>query len=67
MNMLAHQNALLLAQQKINEYERLLAEKNSYLAKLELDLEHAVNQCKQIAAQGLWINRRKPGLEQNHK
>ena len=66
MSILTQQTALLLAQQKINEYERVLAEKNSYLAKLEMDLEHAISQCKQIAAQRMWINRQEPGLEHNH-
>lgn len=70
-NLLRDQHLSML-QQKINEYERTLAEKNLYLAKLELDLEHAIHQCKKIAAQRVqalsanpnqWINRHEPGLE----
>lgn len=71
MNSLSNQQNLLL-QQKINEYERVIAEKNIYLAKLELDLEHAISQCKKIAADKIhtyssssskWISRHEPGVE----
>lgn len=59
-------------QQKLSEYERALADKNLYLAKLEMDLEHAIIQCKKFAAERLnacssnpnqWIHRHEPGLD----
>lgn len=54
--------------EKIAEYENTICEKDFYLAKLEMDLEHAITQCKKIAAsklnpQNMWINRQEPGLE----
>lgn len=63
---------LSMLEQKIYEYERALADKNIYLAKLEMDLEHAILQCKKFAAerrdaynasQNQWIHRPEPGLE----
>lgn len=54
-----------ILKQKIMEYEKLLAEKNLYLAKLEMDLEHLTMLCKKIANanSGQWIKRQEPGLE----
>ncbi len=53
--------------QKLAEYENAITEKDFYLAKLEMDLEHAIGQCQKIAAkcnsQGNWINQQEPGLE----
>ncbi len=72
LNLVAGDQHLSMLQKKICDYEQILAEKNIYLAKLELDLEHAIYQCKKIAAlrmQALssnpnqWINRHEPGLE----
>lgn len=50
MSELSNQQLLQVAQQKISEYEKLIAEKNLYLSRLEMDLEHAIRQCKKIAA-----------------
>lgn len=73
-NIIEKQRALLEArnqdlinlQQKLVEYQTTIKEKDYYLAKLEMDLEHAIGQCKKIAASKIghkWINRSEPGLE----
>lgn len=41
---------LIDLKQKLAEYENAIIEKDYYLAKLEMDLEHAIGQCKKIAA-----------------
>lgn len=53
---------------KLIECQTIINEKDYYLAKLEMDLEHAIGQCKKIAAAKnnsitQWINRSEPGLE----
>jgi DNA-binding protein H-NS len=57
-------------QEKLAEYQNTIHEKDCYLAKLEMDLEHAIGQCKKIAAAKFnssepWISRPEPGLESN--
>lgn len=64
----ARNQDLIKLRQKIAEYEHTISEKDYYLAKLEMDLEHAIGQCKKIAAakleaQNNWINQQEPGLE----
>lgn len=64
----ARNQDLINLRQKLAEYENTLSEKDYYLAKLEMDLEHAICQCKKIAAakldaQNNWINQQEPGLE----
>jgi hypothetical protein len=54
--------------QKLAEYETAILEKDYYLSRLEMDLEHAVGQCQKIAADknitsNKWINRGEPGVE----
>ncbi len=44
-----HNEELYTLRRKLFEYEQALREKDSYLAKLELDLEHAIAQCKRMA------------------
>lgn len=59
---------LINLRQKLAEYEHAITEKDFYLAKLEMDLEHAIGQCQKIAAkngQTNWINQQEPGLENN--
>ena len=72
LNLVTSDQHVSMLQKQIRDFEHTLAEKNIYLAKLELDLEHAINQCKKIAAQRMqalssnpnqWINRQEPGLE----
>lgn len=65
----ARDRDLTQLRQKIFEYERALTEKDYYLARLEMDLEHAITQCKKFAAERMtapstnnWLNRH-PGLE----
>ncbi len=64
----ARNQDLIKLRQKIAEYENTISEKDYYLSKLELDLEHAIGQCKKIAASKLeahnnWIQQQEPGLE----
>lgn len=47
-------NDLITLKQKLAEYESAIIEKDYYLAKLEMDLEHAIGQCKKIAAAKLY-------------
>lgn len=57
---------LINLRQKLAEYENAITEKDFYLAKLEMDLEHAIGQCQKIAAKcstQTWINQQEPGLE----
>ncbi len=59
---------LINLRQKLAEYEHTLSEKDYYLAKLEMDLEHAIGQCKKIAAAKMdahnnWIIQQEPGFE----
>lgn len=46
----ARNQDLINLRKKIAEYEHAIAEKDYYLARLEMDLEHAIGQCKKIAA-----------------
>jgi len=46
----AHNQDLVNLRQKLSEYENAITEKDFYLAKLEMDLEHAIGQCQKIAA-----------------
>lgn len=71
-NELAAKNLQLTnLQKKLEATEKALTHKNYYLAKLELDLEHAINQCQSISKekkllktnQNQWINRSQPGLD----
>ena len=64
----ARNQDLINLKQKLVEYQTTINEKDYYLAKLEMDLEHAIGQCKKIAASKVgnndkWINRQEPGLE----
>lgn len=64
----ARNQDLITLRQKIAEYQMTINEKDYYLAKLEMDLEHAIGQCKKIAASKFgsadkWMNRPEPGLE----
>lgn len=46
----ARNQDLINLRKKLAEYEHAITEKDFYLAKLEMDLEHAIGQCKKIAA-----------------
>lgn len=46
----ARNQDLLNLKQKLAEYENTLTEKDYYVARLEMDLEHAIGQCQKIAA-----------------
>lgn len=65
----ARNKDLVYLRQKLAEYESAISEKDYYLAKLEMDLEHAIGQCKKIAAakqdisNNSWMNQQEPGLE----
>lgn len=63
----ARSQDLINLRKKLAEYEHTISEKDFYLAKLEMDLEHAIGQCKKIAArkeaQNNWINQQEPGFE----
>jgi len=64
----ARNQDLINLKRKLAECQTTINEKDYYLAKLEMDLEHAIGQCKQIAAAkrnhvSQWINRSEPGLE----
>lgn len=62
----ARNQDLINLRQKLAEYEHVITQKDYYLAKLEMDLEHAIGQCKKIAAkreQSTWISQQEPGLE----
>lgn len=64
----ARNKDLINLKKKLAECQTTINEKDYYLAKLEMDLEHAIGQCKQIAASKRnqvkqWINRSEPGLE----
>ncbi|HSX19977.1 MAG TPA: hypothetical protein VLG38_02490 [Gammaproteobacteria bacterium] len=63
-----HNKDLINLHKKLAEYEHTITEKDFYLAKLEMDLEHAIGQCKKIAAakyheQPNWIVQQEPGLD----
>jgi SMC interacting uncharacterized protein involved in chromosome segregation len=64
----ARNKDLINLKKKLAECQTTINEKDYYLSKLEMDLEHAIGQCKQIAAAkhkdiNQWINRSEPGLE----
>lgn len=64
----ARNQDLINLNKKLIECQSTISEKDYYLAKLEMDLEHAIGQCKQIAATkrnhiSQWIHRPEPGLE----
>lgn len=64
----ARNKDLIILRQKLAEYEHAITEKDFYLAKLEMDLEHAIGQCKKIAAakghdHNNWIHQQEPKLD----
>ena len=62
----ARNQDLINLRQKLTEYENAITEKDFYLAKLEMDLEHAIGQCQKIAAKYSsqnWMSQQEPGLE----
>ncbi len=66
--MLEERNQDLAAlKQKLAQYETAILEKDFYVSRLEMDLEHAIDQCQRIAADKgqnfSWINRAEPGVE----
>ncbi len=70
----ARNQDLLNLKQKLAEYEHVITEKDYYVARLEMDLEHAICQCQKIAAtkgaeyHSKWNNHHAQGSEtENNK